>query len=68
VQYETYALVMDTHLVIQNAIRLGRCMLEMAIKKNQASMSHVLLKMCKLIENRMADGRTPLAQFSKEIF
>lgn len=59
---------MDTHLVIQNAIRLGRAMLEMAVKKNQANMARVLLKMCKLIENRMAEGRSPLAQFSREIF
>lgn len=68
VHYDNYALVMDTHLVVQNAIRLGRCMLEMAIKKNQAQMTHTLLRMCKLVENRMADWRTPLAQFSKEIF
>lgn len=38
VHYEVYALVMDTNLVIQNAIRLARCMLEMAIKKNLAQM------------------------------
>ena len=36
VHYEVYALVMDTNLVVQNAIRLARCMLEMAIKKNLA--------------------------------
>lgn len=54
-KYDNYSLVMDTHLIIQNGIRLARCMLEMAIKKNQAQMAQTLLKMCKILENRMSE-------------
>ena len=43
-------------------------MLEMAIKKNQASMALSLLQLCKSIENRMDLQQNPLFQFSKEIF
>jgi activating signal cointegrator complex subunit 3 len=67
-KYENYSLLIDTHLIVQNSIRLLRCMLEMAIKKNQASVALKLLSLCKLVENRMAMGYTPLQQFSREIF
>ena len=59
-KYENYSLLIDTHLVIQNSIRLLRCMLEMAIKKNQADIALKLLNLCKLVENRMADKQSPL--------
>jgi activating signal cointegrator complex subunit 3 len=43
-------------------------MLEMAIKKNQANVAMKLLSLCKLVENRMSVGFSPLQQFSREIF
>ncbi|CAD8152858.1 unnamed protein product [Paramecium pentaurelia] len=66
--FENYALIMDTNIIIQNTIRLLRCMLDMAIKKNQACMALELLKLCKMIENRMCPRQNPLFQFSKESF
>jgi len=59
-KYENYSLLIDTHLVVQNSIRLLRCMLEMSIKKNQAEVALKLLSLCKLVENRMAENSTPL--------
>ncbi|CAK75634.1 unnamed protein product (macronuclear) [Paramecium tetraurelia] len=63
--FENYALTMDTNIIIQNAIRLLRCMLDMAIKKNQACMALELLKLCKMIENRICPQQNPLFQFTK---
>lgn len=40
----------------------------MALKKNQAHMTLTLLKLCKLVENRMHESSSPLHQFSREIF
>lgn len=36
VTYQNYSLVNDTQYVIQNSIRLLRCMLDLCSKKNQA--------------------------------
>ncbi|BGP22414.1 DNA/RNA helicase, DEAD/DEAH boxtype [Rhodotorula toruloides] len=60
---EDFALVSDTGYVSQNAGRIVRALLEIAMAKRWAPVSLVLLNMSKAIEKRMWPFAHPLAQF-----
>ena len=60
VRYETYSLTIDQQFLIQNSSRLLRCLLEMCMKKSMAFNVELLLKCCKMLENRVAPGETAL--------
>jgi len=68
IKFENFSLVSDSQFIVQNSIRLFRCMLEMCMKKNMAFNVEVILRCCKLLENRMVPGENPLHQFCKENF
>lgn len=55
----------DTQYIIQNGIRLLRCMFDLCGRKAQAQNVQILLKWCKFIENRMYENCSPLIQFTK---
>ena len=62
---EDFALVSDQAYVAQNAGRIIRALLEIALSKKWASVSHVLTGLCKVIEKRMWPNRVhPLRQFN----
>lgn len=65
-EFESFSLVIDSQYVIQNAIRIMRCILEITSKKNMAFLVEVTLRWCKLLENRMYPGQLPLWQFTRE--
>ncbi|GAA5881164.1 hypothetical protein JCM3774_003993 [Rhodotorula dairenensis] len=60
---EDFALVSDTGYVSQNAGRIVRALLDIALAKRWAPVSLVLLNMSKSIERRMWAFAHPLAQF-----
>lgn len=68
VTYQNYSLVNDTQYVIQNSIRLLRCMLDLCSKKNQAHNVKTVLEWCKFIENRVYRDDSPLKQFTRFSF
>lgn len=53
IRYNNFSLISDSQFVIQNAIRLLRCLLELCIKKNLAFNVELIHRLCKQIENRM---------------
>lgn len=60
-----FSLVSDMNYVAQNAGRLLRALFEIAIRRNMASMSAKLLKLCKCVDQRIWWGfHTPLRQVS----
>jgi antiviral helicase SLH1 len=61
---EDFALVSDMHYVAQNAGRIVRALLEIAISKKLASTSAVLMGMSKAIEKRLWPSDHPLKQFN----
>jgi Superfamily II helicase len=65
-EYENSSLVADTIYIVQNCMRILRCMLEICMKKNMAHCVHRLLYWCKLIENKMMPDDNPLYQFCYE--
>jgi len=65
VTYENFSLINDTQYVIQNSIRLLRCLLDLCSKKNQAENVRTILSWCKFIENRIYRDDSPLKQFTK---
>jgi hypothetical protein len=65
-EFESFSLVIDSQYVIQNAIRIMRCILEITSKKNMAFLVDLTLRWCKFLENRMYPGQLPLWQFAKE--
>jgi activating signal cointegrator complex subunit 3 len=65
-EYDSSSLIADTICIVQNSLRILRCMLEITMKKNMANCVHVLLNWCKLIENKMAPDDHPLEQFCYE--
>lgn len=68
VTYDNFSLVNDTQYVIQNSIRLLRCLLDLCSKKNQAENVRTILSWCKFIENRIYRDDSPLKQFTKFSF
>lgn len=65
VTYENFSLINDTQYVVQNTIRLLRCMLDLCSKKNQAENVKLILNWCKYVENRVYKFYSPLKQFTK---
>ena len=63
--YDNYSLVNDTQYVVQNSIRLLRCMLDLCSKKYQAENVRTILKWCKYVENRVFKLDSALKQFTK---
>jgi antiviral helicase SLH1 len=61
---EDFALVSDMHFVAQNAGRIVRAVLEIAISQKLASTSAVLMGMSKAIEKRLWPSDHPLKQFN----
>ena len=61
---EDFALVSDTMYAAQNAGRIIRALLEMALSRKWAGASAVLMSMSKTIEKRMWGYEHPLAQFN----
>ena len=61
---EDFALVSDMHYVAQNAGRIARALLEIAISKKLASTSAVLMGMSKAIEKRLWPSDHELKQFN----
>ncbi|KAK4050583.1 putative steryl acetyl hydrolase mug81 [Microbotryomycetes sp. JL221] len=60
---EDFALVSDTAYVAQNAGRIVRALLEIAMAKRWAQTTFVLVSMSKAIEKRMWSFKHPLEQF-----
>lgn len=65
VTYENFSLINDTQYVVQNSIRLLRCMLDLCSKKNQTENVRVILDWCKYVENRIYKDDSPLKQFTR---
>lgn len=61
---EDFALVSDMHYVAQNAGRIVRALLEIAISRKLASTSAVLMGMSKAIEKRLWPSEHQLKQFN----
>ena len=66
--YKNFSLINDTQYVVQNSIRLLRCMLDLCSKKSQAENVRKILGWCKYIENRVYKDDSPLKQFTKFSF
>ncbi|KAI0303873.1 Sec63 Brl domain-containing protein [Russula brevipes] len=64
VPLEDFALVSDMQYVAQNAGRITRALLEIAISRKWAGTSAVLMAMSKAIEKRLWPSDHPLKQFS----
>lgn len=47
--YENYSLVNDTQFIVQNGIRLLRCMFDLCGRKNQAQNVQTIMKWCKFL-------------------
>jgi antiviral helicase SLH1 len=60
---EDFALVSDSNYVAQNAGRITRALLEIAVSRKWANASSVLMSMSKAIEKRMWPFDHPLKQF-----
>ena len=65
-EFDCFSLVIDTQYVIQNSIRILRCLLEICFKKNLANLVDTAMRWCKFLENRMVPYQSPLRQFCKE--
>jgi hypothetical protein len=65
VTYQNFSLINDTQYVVQNSIRLLRCMLDLCSKKSQAENVRTILEWCKYIENRVFRDDSPLKQFTR---
>ena len=62
VYIEDFALVSDTAYVAQNAARITRALLEIALSRNWAQTSRLLIDLSKAIERRMWPYENPLTQ------
>lgn len=49
VTYENFSLVNDTQYIVQNSIRLLRCLLDLCSKKNQSENVRIILEWCKYV-------------------
>ena len=65
VTYENFSLVNDTQYIVQNSIRLLRCLLDLCSKKNQSENVRIILDWCKYVENRVYKDDSPLRQFTR---
>lgn len=51
--YENFSLISDSQFVIQNSIRLLRCMLDIVTKKAMAYNTELVHRWCKFVESRL---------------
>ena len=63
--YDNYSLTNDTQYIVQNGIRLLRCLFDLCGRKAQAQNVQIILKWCKFLENRMYQNDSPMIQFTK---
>ena len=66
-QIKSFSLVSDLSYVNQNVVRLVRALFEIVIKRSWAILSSRLLRLAKMLEQRMWDSGNPLWQFSQYI-
>jgi len=62
-----FALVADSHHVVQSAGRIFRALFELAIKKGWVTLGHRLLTICKVVDRRLWHHQHPLRQFGHVI-
>lgn len=60
---DDFALISDTAYAAQNGSRIARALLEIAISRKWASVTAVIMGICKAIEKRMWPFAQPLRQF-----
>ena len=65
ITYENSSLINDTQYIIQNSIRLLRCMFDLCSKKHQAENVRLILDWCKYVQNRVYKNDSPLRQFTR---
>lgn len=63
----SFSLISDMSYVNQNVVRLVRALFEVVLKRSWATLSSRLLRLAKIIEQRMWDTINPLWQFSQYI-
>jgi activating signal cointegrator complex subunit 3 len=66
-QLTSFSLISDMSYVNQNVIRLIRALFEVVLKRSWATLSSRLLRLAKIVEQRMWDTINPLWQFSQYI-
>jgi activating signal cointegrator complex subunit 3 len=62
-RYETYSLESDTMYITENGVRILRCLLEIALKENNAILSENVLVLIRQIENCVSEESHPLRMF-----
>lgn len=66
-QLQSFSLISDMSYVNQNVVRLIRALFEVVLKRSWATLSARLLRIAKMVEQRMWDTVNPLWQFSQFI-
>lgn len=66
-QLNSFSLVSDMSYVNQNVVRLIRALFEVVLKRSWAILSSRLLRLAKIVEQRIWDTANPLWQFSQYI-
>ncbi|CAF4635325.1 unnamed protein product, partial [Rotaria sp. Silwood2] len=66
-QLKSFSLISDMSYVNQNVVRLIRALFEIVLKRAWAILSSRLLRLAKMVEQRMWDTINPLWQFSQYI-
>ena len=66
IEFDNSSLISDTIYIVQNSMRILRCVLEICLKKNIASVVDLLLTWSKLLENKMLPEDHVLFQFCFE--
>lgn len=63
VRYDNYSLTADTMYIVQNGSRIIRCLLDIAIMQNAASLAETILVVTRNLENCVGPDQTPLRMF-----
>ena len=63
----SFSLISDMSYVNQNVVRLIRALFEVVLKRSWATLSSHLLRLAKMVEQRIWDTINPLWQFSQYI-
>jgi activating signal cointegrator complex subunit 3 len=66
-QLNSFSLISDMSYVNQNVVRLIRALFEVVLKRSWATLSSRLLRLAKIVEQRIWDTANPLWQFSQYI-
>ena len=62
-QVNSFSLISDQSFIVQNATRIARALFEIVLRKNLPLMSGRVLRVSKMIEQRVWDSQHPLRQF-----